>query len=175
MSVNLFGLPWLAVCGLVKKWSHFGTALAAWPPRWSSKQEKLATQQKLGPHAAKVKKMHDLFQVMQDHCFNFNTSSCHPLGFHSHLFIYWPIFACGVFYNSAQSAPSALVLEFNIHPTHLCLHLAAGSHISTGNGVTVLFFVIEGFLSYGGSWVEGVLGVRNVPNLSTGGHVSIPG
>lgn len=58
------------------------------------------------------------------------------------------------FFNSARSAPSALVLEFNIHPSDLRLHLAAGSHVSTGNTATVLFFVIEGFLPYGGGYGE---------------------
>lgn len=55
-----------------------------------------------------------------------------------------------VFFNCAQPNPAALVFEFNIHPLDLRLHLAAGAHISRGNTATVLFFVIEDFLTYGG-------------------------
>lgn len=141
-----FSPDWFAVCGLVKKWSHFEKVLPG--PRCSSKQEKLVAQQKLGPHAAEVEKYVTFFKSCRTVASTFTLPLLDLCGF---VVIYLSIFACVVcFFNSACSAPSALVLEFNIHPSDLRLHLAAGSHISTGNTATVLFFVIEGFLPYGG-------------------------
>lgn len=132
-------------------WSHFGTALKV--DVHVGQTGKTGCAVETWPSCCRRGKMCDFFHFI---C---GASSSRPLWFCNHLFLYFFIYFClwCVFFSlsgSAQPNHSAFVLEFNIPRSDLCLHLAAAAHISRGNTATVLFFVIEDFLAYGG-WQAG--------------------
>lgn len=93
---------WFAVCGLVKKWSRFETALPG--PRWSSEQEKLVAQQKLGPHAAEVEKYVTFFKSRRTVASTFTLPLLDICGF---VVIYLFIYFClsGVFFQLCPVGP----------------------------------------------------------------------